>query len=235
MNMSMKKMIIHLYTLSFKLFLFFKYQKQIDIRHSLFWNCKMVIAKTNSLNACNGYLSKSELKVYGKNNRIKYGGGEIFNSQILIEGDDNLLILENGTKMYNTNLKIIADRCIVRIGENSTIGSSVIVCMGNRNSISIGKNCMLADNVEIWNTDSHPIFVTDNRTILNSSKPITIGDHVWIGKSVTILKGVTIGDGAVIGMRSLVTKDIPSGTLNVGSPAKVVKEGICWDRNYIKE
>lgn len=233
--MSMKKMIIYLYTLSFKIFLFFKYQKQINIRHFLFWNCKIVIAKMNCMNVCNGYLSKSKLNVYGKNNRIKCIGGEIFNSQIQIDGDDNLLILENGTKMYNTNLKIIADKCIVRIGENSTIGSSVIVCMGNDNFISIGKNCMLADNVELWNTDSHPIFARGNGTILNSSKPITIGDHVWIGKSVTILKGVTIGDGAVIGMRSLVTKDILSGTLNVGSPAKVVKESICWDRNYIKE
>ncbi len=205
------------------------------IRHSLLWNCKMVIAKTDSLCICNGYLSKSKFDIYGKNNRIRCYGGEIFCSQILIEGDDNLLILEEGVKMYNTNLRIIADKSIVHIGKNSTIGSSVIVCMGHYNYISIGESCMLADNVEIWNTDSHPIFAANSGTILNSSKPIIIGNHVWIGKSVTILKGVSIGDGAVIGMRSLVTKDIPAATLNVGSPARVIKEDIYWDRNYIKE
>lgn len=189
----------------------------------------------NNLNISNGYLSKTEIDVCGKGNMIKCDGGEIFNSQILIEGDNNFLTLADGAKVYNTNLRIIANNSVVRIGKNTTIGSSVIVCMGYHNIVSVGENCMLADNIEIWNTDSHPIFAANSDTILNSSKPIIIGNYVWIGKSVTILKGVIIGDGAVIGMRSLVTKDIPSGTLNVGSPTKVIKEDICWDRNYIKE
>jgi len=50
-----------------------------------------------------------------------------------------------------------------------------------------------------------------------------IGDRVWVGANVTILKGVTIGDDAVIGAGSVVTKDIPSRAIAVGSPAKVLR------------
>ena len=91
----------------------------------------------------------------------------------------------------------------------------------------------VAEDIEIWNTDSHPIFDA-NGNITNISKPINIGNHVWCGKGSKILKGVSIGDNAVIGMQALVTKDIVGGTLNVGIPAKSIKENINWDRHFIK-
>jgi acetyltransferase-like isoleucine patch superfamily enzyme len=53
---------------------------------------------------------------------------------------------------------------------------------------------------------------------------IRIGKGVHIGMDTVIMPGVTIGDGAIIGAGSLVTKDIPSYTLAVGRPAKIVKE-----------
>lgn len=53
--------------------------------------------------------------------------------------------------------------------------------------------------------------------------PVTIGNNVWMPWQVFIMPGVTIGDGATIGAGSLVTKDIPAGTLAVGSPAKVIR------------
>ena len=56
------------------------------------------------------------------------------------------------------------------------------------------------------------------------AKPVTIGDNVWIGGSVTILPGVTIGDNVTIGAGSVVTKDIPSNSIAVGNPCKVVKK-----------
>ena len=56
------------------------------------------------------------------------------------------------------------------------------------------------------------------------SKPVTIGDNVWIGAGVTILPGVTIGERAVIGAGSVVTHDIPAGVLAFGNPCKVVRD-----------
>ena len=52
---------------------------------------------------------------------------------------------------------------------------------------------------------------------------ITIGNNVWIGAKVTILAGVTIGNDAVIGAGSVVTRDIPEGSLAVGIPARVIR------------
>ena len=62
----------------------------------------------------------------------------------------------------------------------------------------------------------------------NPSKPIKIGNNVWIGINVTILKGVTIGDGAVVTAGALVTSDVPPKALVSGIPAVVAKEEVEW-------
>ncbi|HEY9610735.1 hypothetical protein [Allocoleopsis sp.] len=54
-------------------------------------------------------------------------------------------------------------------------------------------------------------------------RPIQIGNRVWCGINVTILAGVSIGDDVVIGAGSLVCKDIPSNSIAVGVPAKVIR------------
>ena len=51
-----------------------------------------------------------------------------------------------------------------------------------------------------------------------------IGDNVWIGENVVILQGVTIGSGSIIGANSLVNKDIPSRSIAVGTPVRVIKK-----------
>lgn len=54
-------------------------------------------------------------------------------------------------------------------------------------------------------------------------RPIRVGNNVWIGAKVTILAGVRIGNNVVIGAGSVVTSDIPDGSLAVGVPARVVR------------
>jgi len=61
------------------------------------------------------------------------------------------------------------------------------------------------------------------------SRPVIIGDHVWIGCKSTILKGVTIGDGSVIAANSVVTKDVPPKALVGGIPSKIIKKDIEWE------
>ena len=55
-------------------------------------------------------------------------------------------------------------------------------------------------------------------------EPVSLGKDCWIGMGVMILPGVTIGDGVVIGAGSVVSKDLPSYTVAVGNPCKVIKE-----------
>lgn len=54
-------------------------------------------------------------------------------------------------------------------------------------------------------------------------KPIHIGKKVWIGANATVLPGVTIGDGAIVAAGAVVAKDVPSGVIVGGVPAKIIK------------
>lgn len=55
------------------------------------------------------------------------------------------------------------------------------------------------------------------------TRPITIGDHVWIAAEAMVLPGVAIGDGAIVGARSLVTRDLPEWTICSGHPCGPVR------------
>ena len=77
--------------------------------------------------------------------------------------------------------------------------------------VTIGDDCFIGPNVSIYNSRRE------------WAMPVTIGHNVWIGGSVTILPGVTIGDNVTIGAGSVVTRDIPSNSIAVGNPCKVVK------------
>ncbi len=83
--------------------------------------------------------------------------------------------------------------------------------------VFIGPKCVLA-------CAGHPINSEQRRTeALTQSKPIHIGNNVWLGASVTVIGGVTIGDGSVIAAGAVVTKDIPAGVVAGGVPCKVIR------------
>ena len=88
--------------------------------------------------------------------------------------------------------------------------------------VTIGDHCFIGPNVSIY-TACHSIIPQERNTRDEWARPVTIGNNVWIGGSVTILPGVTIGDNVTIGAGSVVVKDIPSDSLAVGNPARVVK------------
>ena len=88
--------------------------------------------------------------------------------------------------------------------------------------VTIGDDCFIGPNVSIY-TACHSTDPVERNTRQEWAKPVSIGDNVWIGGSVTIVPGVTIGDNVTIGAGSVVTRDIPSNTVAVGNPCKVVK------------
>lgn len=73
-------------------------------------------------------------------------------------------------------------------------------------------------------TVGHPLSPKGRRAKMANSKPITIGNDVWIGGNCTILPGVTIGNNVIIAAGAVVTKDIPGNCLAAGVPAKVIKQ-----------
>ena len=89
--------------------------------------------------------------------------------------------------------------------------------------VTIGDDCFIGPNVSIY-TACHSTDPIERNTRQEWAKPVIIGDNVWIGGSVTILPGVTIGDNVTIGAGSVVVRDIPSNSIAVGNPCRVVKE-----------
>lgn len=89
--------------------------------------------------------------------------------------------------------------------------------------VTIGDDCFIGPNVSIY-TACHSTDPIERRTRKEWAEPVSIGNDVWIGGSVTILPGVTIGDNVTIGAGSVVVKDIPSGSVAVGNPARVIKK-----------
>ncbi len=89
--------------------------------------------------------------------------------------------------------------------------------------VTIGDDCFIGPNVSIY-TACHSTNPIERNTRQEWAKPVTIGDSVWIGGSVTILAGVTIGDNCTIGAGSVVTRDIPANSIAVGNPVRVIKE-----------
>lgn len=115
-------------------------------------------------------------------------------------------------------------------GDNSGCSFAVL---SSRSSIRIGNNVKIGGNVRIYDHDFHspnpyarrgPERVGDIPT-----KPICIGDDVFIGANAIILKGVTVGDRAIIGAGSVVSRDVPADEVWAGNPAR--KVGDYRDRN----
>ncbi|HPI88320.1 MAG TPA: acyltransferase [Spirochaetota bacterium] len=118
----------------------------------------------------------------------------------------------------------VIDEPTLSIGNNTIIkGKSTI---GPNLKISIGRNCTIEDNFLALDTDGHPL----NPQLRKERKPVhrsmlhetTIGDHVYIGRNVSILKGVNVGNCAVIMPNTLVIKDIPENSIACGVPAKII-------------
>lgn len=171
-------------------------------------------------------LKKSGIRFSGLDNTIRLQKADLYNTTVFLRGKGHALIIDENVKIYNTHIKIIGNNNTVHIGAGTSCGGGQIICGGDGISITIGKDCVFAEGMDIWSTDTHSI--TQDGQVVNIPKSIRIGDHVWAGKNVAILKGVTIGDGAVIGMRSIVTRDLGEKTLNLGSPARTIRENIDW-------
>ncbi len=98
------------------------------------------------------------------------------------------------------------------IGENTRCwGYTDIVFPGK---VTIGRNCVLATRSAVL---THGVFAT-----LERGKPVMIGDNCYLGYGAIVVPGVIIGDNCVIGAGAVVTSDIPSNSIAVGNPARVI-------------
>jgi acetyltransferase-like isoleucine patch superfamily enzyme len=168
---------------------------------------------------------------------VEVAGGLVITGKPIIDiaKDSHLYIgkkvtLNSRNRGYHINMhspvKLFADKpgATITIGDNTRIHGT---CIHAYNSISIGKNCLIAANCQIIDGNGHDLSFMNVSNRVNThggSKPVTLEDSVWLGANTIILPGVTVGMGSVIAANSLVTKDIPSMVLAGGNPAVVLKQ-----------
>lgn len=146
--------------------------------------------------------------------------GSSMETRILMEKDSRMVVDGDFEAFSGSYIRVIENSVLILHG--GFINENVQITCGGR--IEIGKGCAIARDVIIRSYDGHNITSHNH----NTSEPIIIGDHVWIGQRATILKGVSIGDGAIIAAGAIVTSDIPAGCLAGGVPAKIIKTNVTW-------
>lgn len=212
-----------------------KYGSSLTLNDTLVRRCQFRIQNNgNQINLGRFRMFNSKFFLNGDGNTVTIGDTNqiIYGLSVKIYGSNNILEIKNHATIFGLRIVIRGEGCRVTIGEHFSENiHCMITCMGKENYILIGDDCMFSENIDIWNTDSHQIVDLNGKTI-NKNKPILIGNHVWIGKNCTILKGITIGNDSIIGMSSVVTNNVDHNSIYVGNPARKVKEGVSWNRNY---
>ena len=109
----------------------------------------------------------------------------------------------------------------VIIGDRTKIGLSNTII----GPVTIGNDIRLAQNITLSGLNHN---YTDVNMPIHvqgvSTAPIVIEDETWIGANVVVLAGVTIGKHCIVAAGSVVTKDVPSYSVAVGNPARVLKK-----------
>ena len=116
------------------------------------------------------------------------------------------------------------------IDKDSNLGSYTYVGMNTSiTKATIGRYCSIGNNVSIG-PGEHDLNKLSTSALFYESPFNTltqhdciIGNDVWIGVDSIVKRGVKIGDGAVVGANSVVTKDVPSFAIVIGSPAKLLR------------
>lgn len=115
---------------------------------------------------------------------------------------------------------------------NNAVGDVIIgnyTRIGLHNTIigpvTIGHHVNLAQGITVTALNhkfENPDIRIDEQGV--STKPVVIGNDIWVGANAVILPGITIGDHSVIAAGAIVTKDVPPHSLVAGIPAKVIKQ-----------
>lgn len=161
--------------------------------------------------------------------KLFYTGARLIRRPIYIRGKASLTYGEGFTTGHFCRFDLSGNNKTLFIGNNCEMGDNVHIVAHEK--VNIGDNCLLASKIFISDT-SHGNYTGDNQSSPKSppndrilkTKPVSIGDNVWIGENVCVLLGVTIGNGCIVGANTIVNRDIPDNSIVVGAPCRIVKQ-----------
>lgn len=150
------------------------------------------------------------------------------NFEVVFGAKNCKLIIEENCRFPRLLLYLLAPGTTVFIGKETVCNSSLWANLsGAGTTLSIGRNCLIA-NVRARTSDSHHIIDLATNKSINPPGDIIVEDRVWMAEDVLLLKNTRIGSNSVIGARATVSGEIPPNCLAVGTPAKVIRENISW-------
>lgn len=117
----------------------------------------------------------------------------------------------------------------IEIGSHTSING--LITGAYNSTVQIGNDCMLSHDIHMQPHNQHGIIDLNTEQLVENKRNIVLGDHVWIGRAVSILPGIKIGDGSIVGANSVITKDVPANSAVAGYPAKIVRENCTWSRS----
>ena len=166
---------------------------------------------------------KLRLILYYFKKGMVVGSHTVFKKNVFISiaRGGQLLIGQHCLIHRNTTILLTLPKPKLNIGDHVYIGQDTIIA--SKNGIEIGDFSIFAPRCYVID---HKHGFEKNNLILNQNsilKKVKIGRDCYFGTNTTILGGVNIGDGAIVGANSVVTKDIESGEIWAGNPARFIR------------
>ena len=176
-----------------------------------------------------------DLHVDGDNNEIIFGDNLKLDGKLIIDIHGNNNKIHIGNIVVGTQLFILAgfptcktENSLVEIGDMSRFVNTEIMLLENNSKLTIGQDCMFAEQVKIHLSDTHSI--TDlSGNLINYGGTVEIGDRVWACREVKVLKRAKISNDTVIAANSIVSSVFnESNVILAGIPAKIIKRDVKW-------
>ena len=147
---------------------------------------------------------------------------------------DDTITIHSSCGIYNTIIDAY-NKSSVFIDQGAGIGG-MHVHMANETEteLRIGKDAVLSYDIEIYTTDTHPIFDMDGNCINNKKSCVTIGKHAWICASCVLLKGARIPNDVILGHSTVCAGPLTeTNCIYAGNPCKCIKRNITFHGNKI--
>jgi acetyltransferase-like isoleucine patch superfamily enzyme len=195
---------------------------------------KTIEGQENVFMAEGAKLSGVKLDIIGDNNRITIGPGCVLsNVHFRIRGSGHQIEFGENCRVSRGAVIWFEDHhgCL-KVGSGTTM-VEVHIAVTEDSKVTIGEDCMFANDIDIRTGDTHSVIDTHTGERLNFAGDVVINRHVWIAPHSVVLKGVTIGENSIVASGAVVTRSCEAGVIMGGNPAKEIKTGVTWKRERI--
>ncbi len=177
-------------------------------------------------------------EIFGKGNVVI---GKPSECRVLVWGDNNHIEFQEPRGTFMGKLQIgFPDcpvcNCRIIVGPRTDSVGLTLWMLEDGSNLEIGSDCLISHQVQFWCSDTHALLDENGKVANASPHHIVIGDHSWIGFGVHVLKNVILPPGSIVGLGSVVAGksfSVPNCAY-AGNPARVVKEGVSWDKRRPK-